>query len=149
MTQSLKSDTVLFLTDDKRTQLDRDAAKLFAGCELEVQHVSPEERGDRVRADVIIHGPPERIGQLHESDAAGRIENALREVCGTPIRRMQWVEEVVGGSPRASKDSDFDGGASRADSGQPPKYRNDRPTDRTDRDQRARGVPGSSGPTTR
>lgn len=148
-TQSLKSDTVLFLTDDTRTQLDRQAAKLFAGCELKLQRVSPEKERGHVRVDVMIHGEPARIGQLHKSDAAGRIENAIREVSGTPIRRMQWVEEVVDVSPRGPRAADSEDEAGGVGSGEPPKYRNDRPTARNDRDQRARHVPGSSGPSPR
>ncbi len=141
----LKSQAVLFLTRDGCAELDRSAAKLFARCEVEVLHVTPSE--DRPPTiDVLVHGKPDCISELHDSDAAGRVENAIRESCAHPVRQLQWVEEGVNSGPRSASGigdgSSGRSGSERANSGQPPKYRNDQPNDRIKRDKHERNIPG-------
>ena len=144
--ESIKSKAVLFLTRDGCHQLDRAAAKLLARCEVEVLQVTPSGR-DRPLIDVLLHGKPQCIAELHASDAAGRVENAIRESSPHSIRSLQWVEEGISAGPRNASGigdgtSGSGGGRARADSGMPPKYRNDQPNDRIKRDKYERNIPG-------
>jgi hypothetical protein len=97
--QNLKADSVLFLTRDDSTEIDRSAAKLFARCEVECRHVGPAH-ADRPAVDVLVHGHPDTIGQIKSSECAGRLENAMRRASDAPIRHLQWVEEGITAGPR-------------------------------------------------
>ncbi|MFI4897816.1 MAG: hypothetical protein ACIARR_08320 [Phycisphaerales bacterium JB059] len=127
--QNLKADIVLFLTSDNRTEQDRAAAKLLAPCTIEVRHVEGAE-GQSPRVDVLIHAPPRLCSKAHDSDAAGRIENALRNASDHPLRMMQWVEEGATQGPRpatgAGDANSHQSPVGHATSGLPPKPRRDR-----------------------
>lgn len=97
-TESLKSQTVLFLAREKGTERDRDAAKLLARCDVEVRHVTPSDTR-KPAADVLIHADRRTIDAIKSSPAAGRIENAMREATPSPIRYLQWVGEQRSGGP--------------------------------------------------
>lgn len=99
--QNLKANSVLFLTRDDATEIDRSAAKLFARCEVECRHVGPQQ-SERPSVDVLIHGHRDTIGRIKSSDCAGRLENAIRQSCEVPVRYLQWVEEGVAAGPRSS-----------------------------------------------
>lgn len=87
--QDLKADTVRFLTRDesKNAGRDRDVAKALAKCAVDVRHVD-----GTMGVDVLIHGPKAVISDVKSTEAAGRIENAMREACERDIRMLQWVE---------------------------------------------------------
>jgi hypothetical protein len=91
----IKTATVLYLSKDRATDQDQAAARLFARCQVELRHVSADVRDDarRVTVDVLIHAKPDTIGEIKSSDAAGRLENAMRAVATPEIRHLQWVEE--------------------------------------------------------
>lgn len=97
----LKTSTVLYLSKNRATDEDRAAAKLFARCQVELRHVGADVREDarRVTVDVLVHATPDTIGELKSSDAAGRVENAMRKVSNPDIRHLQWVEEGIHGGP--------------------------------------------------
>ncbi|MAY74784.1 MAG: hypothetical protein CMJ31_08760 [Phycisphaerae bacterium] len=90
--QDLKADTVRFLTrkDGGNTDRDRDAAKLFAHAQVEARHV--DDDSGRPTIDVLIHAPPGDVASLKHGEAAGRIENAVREAAEADVRYLQWVE---------------------------------------------------------
>lgn len=105
---NLKADSVLFLTRDGATDLDRSAAKLFARCDVELRHVT-SGKAERPSVDVLIHAKPDTIGEIKSCDYAGRLENAIRNTSSADVRHLQWVEEGRGGGP--SSDSGIGDGA--------------------------------------
>jgi hypothetical protein len=131
--KDLKSKTVLFLTRDDASDLDRSAAKLLAQCDVEPRHVNTEESSEP-SIDVLLHGHPDTIDAIKtEPNAAGRIENALREASDASVRHLQWVEESRTSGPRNGSgigvDTDAVGGARKAGPGEPPDYHNAFPDD--------------------
>jgi hypothetical protein len=99
--KDLKADSVLFLTRDDANDIDRDAAKLFARCQVEVRHVGPD-KSDRPAVDVLVHAEPHTMRELASgNDLAGRVENAIRQTGGERVRYLQWVEDGVSGGPRS------------------------------------------------
>lgn len=129
----LKSQTVLFLTRDAATEQDRAAAKLLAQCDVELRHATPDDSREP-EADVLLHGSPDIIRTIKSvSNAAGRIENALREASDSRVRHLQWVEESRNQGPKSGSGiGDGTSGrnaAQRAESGEPPKYHREIPDD--------------------
>ncbi len=95
--QDLKADTVRFLTRDESNNpdRDRDAAKALAKCAVDVRHVD-----GTTGVDVLVHGPSEVISEVKSTEAAGRIENAMREACDRDVRMLQWVETAEADTAR-------------------------------------------------
>lgn len=126
--QNLKADAVLFLTRDEANGLDRAAAKMLAPCEVELRHVQADPPDDP-QVDVLIHAHPDCSKEAHASDAAGRIENALRESSDFGVRMMQWVEERATDGPRSGTGAGDGSPSARpvghANAGLPPKHHRD------------------------
>jgi hypothetical protein len=123
--QNLKAESVLFLTREGATEMDRSAAKLFARCEVECRHVRAGwSAGPAV--DVLIHGHPDTISRIKSSECAGRLENAIRRACDAPVRHLQWVEEGITAGP-TNESGIGDGGAAHPaggpkNPGDPPRF---------------------------
>lgn len=88
---TLKANTVLHLTQDDASDLDREAAKLLARCDVERRAI-PLGRSASPAVDVLVHADKGTLDQIMARDHATRIEHALREVEGN-VRMLQWVEE--------------------------------------------------------
>ena len=98
---ALKADAVLFLTH-RAKDCDREAAKILARCDIEVR----QPNADAMGVEVLVRADHDTISEAKSSDAAGRIENALRRsVEGREIRMLQWVEESRGNEPRPAGNS--------------------------------------------
>jgi hypothetical protein len=108
--QDLKAEAVLFLTRDEAGELDRAAGKILARCEIDRRPVESPEAGPKF--DIMIRSQSDVIEDAKRGDAAGRIENAVREAAGPDrVRFLQWVETEDGGGPRpASAAGDAAGG---------------------------------------
>jgi hypothetical protein len=132
MMEDIKAQTVLFLTRDGANDLDRAAAKILARCDVEVRHTTPRE-GRPPAADVMFHADHETVQAAKTSDAAGRIENALRQAADSEVRYLQWVEERRTSGPKSASGigdgSSGPPGATRANSGLPPRYHDRQPDD--------------------
>lgn len=128
----LKAQTVLFLTRDEANDLDRAAAKILARCDVEVRHTTPKDGRDP-SADVMLHAGHDTVQEAKSSDAAGRIENALREAADSPVRYLQWVEERRTAGPKsASGIGDGSSGSTRtarSNEALPPRYHDRQPDD--------------------
>jgi len=99
--QDLKADSVLFLTRDGADGMDRDAARLFGRCEVELLHVGPD-KSEQPSVDVLIHAKRDVIHELKAADFAGRVENAIRQTAAPRVRYLQWVEESISHGPSGS-----------------------------------------------
>ncbi len=123
--QNLKAESVLFLTRDGATEIDRSAAKLFARCDVECRHVRAD-RSAGPSVDVMVHGHRETIGRIKSSECAGRLENAIRRACDVPVRHLQWVEEGITAGPKSGsgigdgRDAHPEGGPKNP--GDPPRF---------------------------
>lgn len=94
----LKSNAVLYLTQDKGAERDREAAKLLARCDVERRPLPPE-RADEPTSDILVHSDAETINEIQKRDFAPRIEGAIRTVA-EKVRQLQWVEDARTQGPR-------------------------------------------------
>lgn len=94
----LKSNAVLYLTQDKGAQRDREAAKLLARCDVERRPLPPD-RADEPISDILVHTDAATINEIQKRDFASRIEGAIRTVA-EKIRQFQWVEDARTSGPR-------------------------------------------------
>lgn len=94
----LKSNAVLYLTQEKGADRDREAAKLLARCDVERRPL-PHDRVSEPTSDVLVHTDAQTINEIQQRDYASRIERAIRTV-GETIRQLQWVEDARSSGPR-------------------------------------------------
>ncbi|MFI4894596.1 MAG: hypothetical protein ACIAQ0_14370 [Phycisphaerales bacterium JB058] len=96
--ENLKSNAVLYLTQEKGADRDVEAAKLLARCDVERRPLPPD-RAEEPTSDVLVHSDAETINEIRKRDFAPRIERAIRTV-GETIRQLQWVEDGRSTGPR-------------------------------------------------
>lgn len=96
--ENLKSNAVLYLTQEKGADRDVEAAKLLARCDVERRPLAPG-RTDEPTSDILVHADAETLDAVHARDHAPRIERAIRAV-GETIRQLQWVEDARSIGPR-------------------------------------------------
>lgn len=120
----LKSETVLFLTKERGTERDREAAKLLAKCDVEALPLAPG-RDDEPALDVLVHGGAEVLNEIRTSGHATQIEDAIRRASGSRVRDLQWVEDASHSGPRNGTAGDGRGQSPTGDPknpGDPPKF---------------------------
>ncbi len=144
----LKSSAVLYLTQDKGVERDREAAKLLARCDVERRPLPPG-RADEPTSDILVHTDAETINEIKKRDFASRIEGAIRTVAER-VRQLQWVEDARTSGPR-NQQASGDGGDLKPvgqpkQPGPPPKFDHNLPG-MPAAPPRNRGVPPQDNPT--